>query len=166
MVALPESFDPDKTDVPQSGLELLLFRLSSQEQALARIQSRAANLMLISLTMVGLHLGLLTFSDPPNWAKVAGVSLLTVLLLLTGFFFSRVYKQGTFATPPAPDVIIQRLWHEGPVAMWFWSLTLKEAIRENAKELDHDNAKTQCALWTVAAQMVVFITFSIIVLFS
>ena len=28
VVALPESFDPDKTDIPQSGLGLLMFRPS------------------------------------------------------------------------------------------------------------------------------------------
>lgn len=167
MAALPESFDPDRTDVPQSGLELLLFRLSSQQQALARIQSRAANLVLISLTMVGLHLGLLALiGDPLGPVSVAGVATITALLGLTGIFFGLVFKPGTFATTPAPDAIIQRLWHEGSQAMWSWSLSLREAITQNAKELDHDSSKSRYALWTVAVQMGMFITFSIIALFS
>lgn len=162
MVALPESFDPDKTDVPQSGLELLLFRLSSQQQALARIQSRAANLVLISLTMVGLHLGLLALiGDPLGPVSVAGVATITALLGLTGIFFGLVFKPGTFATTPAPDAIIQRLWHEGSQAMWSWSHSLQDAIKQNAQGLNHDSRMTLYALSTVGIQLAVFIAFSI-----
>ena len=162
MVALPESFDPDKTDVPQSGLELLLFRLSSQQQALARIQSRAANLVLISLTMVGLHFGLLALiGDPLGPVQVVGVAILTSLLGLTGIFFGLVFKPGTFATTPAPDAIIQRLWHEGSQAMWSWSHSLQDAIKQNAQGLNHDSRMTLYALTTVGIQLAVFIGFSI-----
>ena len=165
MVALPESFDPDKTDVPQSGLELLLFRLSSQQQALARIQSRAANLVLISLTMVGLHFGLLALiGDPLGPVQVVGVAILTSLLGLTGIFFGLVFKPGTFATTPAPDAIIQRLWHEGSQAMWSWSHSLQDAIKQNAQGLNHDSRMTLYALTTVGIQLAVFIGFSITVL--
>lgn len=162
MVALPESFDPDKTDVPQSGLDLLLFRLSSQQQALARIQSRAANLILISLTMVGLHLGLLALiGDPLGPVQVVGVGILTALLAVTGGFFGLVFKPGTFATTPAPDAIIQRLWHEGPQAIWSWSHSLQDAIKQNARGLNHDSRMTLYALLTVGIQLAVFIAFSI-----
>lgn len=162
MVALPESFDPDKTDVPQSGLELLLFRLSSQQQSLARIQSRAANLVLISLTMVGLHLGLLALiGDPLGPVQVVGVAILTSLLVATGGFFGMVFKPGTFATTPAPDAIIQRLWHEGSQAMWSWSHSLQDAIKENARGLNRDSRMTLYALTTVGIQLAVFIAFSI-----
>lgn len=165
MVALPESFDPDKTDVPQSGLELLMFRLSSQQQALARIQSRTANLVLISLTMVGLHLGLLALiGDPLGPVQVVGVAILTALLGVTSGFFGMVFKPGTFATTPAPDAIIQRLWHEGAQAMWSWSHSLREAIRQNARGLHRDSRMTLCALLTVGVQLGVFIAFSIIAL--
>lgn len=162
MVALPESFDPDKTDVPQSGLDLLLFRLSSQQQALARIQSRAANLVLISLTMVGLHLGLLALiGDPLDAVTLVGVGILTALLAVTGGLFGLVFKPGTFATTPAPDAIIQRLWHEGSQAMWSWSHSLQDAIKENARGLDRDSRMTLYALTTVGIQLAVFIAFSI-----
>lgn len=159
MVALPESFDPDKTDVPQSGLDLLLFRLSSQQQTLARIQSRAANLVLISLTMVGLHLGLLALIG--DAVTLVGVGILTALLAVTGGLFGLVFKPGTFATTPAPDAIIQRLWHEGSQAMWSWSHSLQDAIKENARGLDHDGRMTLYALSTVGIQLAVFIAFSI-----
>lgn len=159
MVALPESFDPDKTDVPQSGLDLLLFRLSSQQQTLARIQSRAANLVLISLTMVGLHLGLLALIG--DAVTLVGVGILTALLAVTGGLFGLVFKPGTFATTPAPEAIIQRLWHEGSQAMWSWSHSLQDAIKENARGLDHDGRMTLYALSTVGIQLAVFIAFSI-----
>ena len=162
MVALPESFDPDKTDVPQSGLELLLFRLSSQQQSLARIQSRAANLVLISLTMVGLHFGLLALIDDPlDTVKVAGVATITALLGLTGISFGLVFWRGRLATSPEPDAIIQRLGREGPQAMWSWSHSLQEAIQQNVPRLERDSRATMCALVIVGGQLVLFVVFSI-----
>ena len=162
MVALPESFDPDKTDVPQSGLELLLFRLSSQEQALARIQSRAANLVLISLTMVGLHLGLLALGEPLAWGvRMIGAITLTVPLILTGICFSMVFWRGRLATSPEPDAIIQRLGREGPQAMWSWSHSLQNAIQQNVPRLEQDSRATMCALVIVGVQLVLFVVFSI-----
>ena len=167
MVALPESFDPDKTDVPQSGLELLLFRLSSQQQALARIQSRAANLVLISLTMVGLHFGLLALIDDDlGWVQVSGVAILTVLLVATGWFFSRVFWRGRLATSPEPDAIIQRLGREGPQAMWSWSHSLQNAIQQNVPRLEQDSNATMWALLIVGGQLVLFVVFSIIALMT
>lgn len=165
MAALPESFDPDRTDVPQSGLDLLMFRLSSQEQTLARLQSRVANLVLVSLTMVGLHLGLLALiNDPLDTVSVAGVVAIATLLGLTGIFFGLVFKPGTIATTPAPDAIIQRLWHEGSQAMWSWSHSLQDAINENTRGLNCDSTWTTCALVTVGIQMAAFIAFSIFAL--
>lgn len=167
MVALPESFDPDKTDVPQSGLDLLMFRLSSQQQSLARLQSRVANLVLVSLTMVGLHFGLLALGEPLDWGvRMIGVIILTVLLIVTGVFFSMVFWRGRLATAPAPDVIIQRLWHEGPQAMWFWSQSLQDAIQQNGPRLERDSRVTMWALLTVVGQLVVFVVCSIIALMT
>ena len=161
MVALPESFDPDKTDVPQSGLDLLLFRLSSQQQALARIQSRAASLVLISLTMVGLHFGLLALDAPLDWgAEMFGIAALTLLLLMTGFCFGMVFWRGTLATTPTADAITRRLWHEGPDAMWYWSQALQEAIEKNVPRLERDSKMTTGALLIVGIQVCVFIACS------
>ena len=158
----PNPSIPTRPTSPRAGSTCCCFRLSSQQQALARIQSRAANLVLISLTMVGLHLGLLALiGDPLDTVTLVGVGILTALLAVTGGLFGLVFKPGTFATTPAPEAIIQRLWHEGSQAMWSWSHSLQDAIKENARGLDHDSRMTLYALTTVGIQLAVFIAFSI-----
>lgn len=157
----PEPVAPESFKASQSGLDLLIFRLSAQERAATRMRSRAERYMALALAILGFHIGILVASEAtrPDWAWV-GAAIIAGLFLLASMLFVFVHWPASLLTAPEPKDINERTWYEGEAAVWTWSYALQDAFEANRARIKRNDRLNGAILVMVVVEVLVFLSFT------
>ena len=157
----PDPVAPDSFEASQSGLQLLIFRLSAQERAATRMRSRAERYMALALAFLGFHIGILVAADAtlPAWGW-AGAFIIAGLFLLAGALFLVVHWPASLLTAPEPGYINERTWYEGRAAVWTWSYALQDAFEANRARIQRNSRLNGAILAVVVVEALSFLGFT------
>lgn len=157
----PDPVAPDSFKASQSGLQLLIFRLSAQERAATRMRSRAERYMALALAFLGFHIGILVAADAtlPAWGW-AGAFIIAGLFLLAGALFLVVHWPASLFTAPEPKDINERTWYEGQAAVWAWSYDIQDAFEANRARIQRNSRLNTAILTVVMVEALVFLGFT------
>ena len=157
---------PPPIEASRAALQLLIFRVSTQHQAWARMKTRAVGLGGLSLALAGIYAGILNASgDAPGVIEWIGVSVLVGALLIAGALFAWVMWPASVSGAPDPHDINSGA-HQGDEAIWAWSYTLQDAFDQNSRHVARSARLTAAMLSVVSLQGVAFLVFTLVAIAS
>ncbi len=152
---------PPPLESSRAALQLLIFRLTAQQDAWVRMKTRATGLAGLSLALAGIYVGILNASaEPPGVLEWVGVAIIVGALLVTGMLFLWVIWPSQVRGAPDPQDINEGAW-VGEQAIWMWSHTLQDAFDENRAHVDRSFRINAAMLAFVSLQGVAFLVFTI-----
>ncbi|MCY3506426.1 MAG: hypothetical protein OXH41_09720 [Chloroflexi bacterium] len=156
--AVPEPPPPESS---REALQLIMFRLSSQQEAWTRMKSRAVSLVGLSLAIAGVYAGILTASDtPPGVWEWWGVGVIFGGFCVAAILFGWVHWPAKVETAPDPHDINERVW-EGEVAIWSWAHSLEDAFAKNSERVWKSSRLNSASMAVVGIQGMAFMAFTL-----
>ncbi len=152
---------PPPLESSREALQLIMFRLSTQQETWTRMKGRAVSLVGLSLAIAGLYAGILTASGtPPGAWEWWGVGVIFGAFFIAGVLFTWVHWPADVATVPDPHDINTRAW-EGEEAIWSWAHSLEDAFVENYGHVRRSSQINVASLGIVGLQGMAFLAFTI-----